>query len=82
MNLENMPREAWVALIVLVILALGFDPGFFVLLFLAVLLYLARNMLENGGQSNQYQPPQVSTRSSRSHRQPVYEDDIYEEACL
>lgn len=65
MRFDNIPREAWIGVVILFFLATQ-NAGFFGLLFLVGMLYFARSMLE--GQSN---------TSSRSRDQRQYRSDVY-----
>jgi hypothetical protein len=67
MRFENIPREAWIGLVILFILATQ-NAGFFGLLFLVGMLYFVRSMIEEVA---------ATTTSSRSRSERRYSTDVY-----
>jgi hypothetical protein len=69
MRFDNIPREAWIGLVILFILATQ-NAGFFGLLFLVGMLYFVRSIME-GGTNTTY------SQSRRPQRYDDYRSDVY-----
>lgn len=72
MRFDNIPREAWIGLVILFLLATQ-NAGFFGLLFLVGMLYFVRSMMESGTTYTQSRRP----RRYDDYRGDEYTSDVY-----